>query len=461
MATLEFGTATQVKRLHCCAAGFTSIRWYKDNVPYPWKLIDPAETYPDIEHNNQTLIFDHLNEYLDEATYTCDVSNGTQHISHTKKLEVQDAEFLDPPIWSFTPRCQDYKTLPGANVTFFCEFYVGQGDYNLVEFRKENKTGTYFIEELDNQTYSTYTTQRDKGAYQGVGLIISNVKKNTYGKYIAKAANGHGDVYVPLTLKYGDPNAEPQSPYLYILIIIGVIIIFILPLGLLIRYKFGLDIQLLWKYKIRKVDTDGKTYDVFISHIGSEKTVKFCKKLLEYLENKWGFKTCLVERDLLAGVATCDNIVESVKDSSCFLLVLTPDYIQVPPDNDQIVLESPEYVKETHWRPYEFQIALEESLKLQTRIVIIKLEKLPANINMDHMKTLKHVIGVTRCLKWEPNAGRKQDKFWKNLLFQLPTSSKWRPTLGQLVCAGLSVLQHKSADDEKPLNRQLSDERSR
>ncbi|XP_006818761.2 X-linked interleukin-1 receptor accessory protein-like 2, partial [Saccoglossus kowalevskii] len=201
-----------------------------------------------------------------------------------------------------------------------------------------------------------------------------------------------------------------------------------------------------------------KTYDVFISHIGSEKTVQFCKQLLEYLENKWNFKTCLVERDLLAGAATCDNIVESVKDSRCFLLVLTPDYIQVPSDCDQIVSESPEYVKETHWRPYEFQIALEESLKLQTRIVIIKLEKLPANINMDHMKTLKHVIGVTRCLKWEPNVRRKQDKFWKNLLYQLPTSSKWRPTFGQLVQPGTRLSQHKSADDEKPLNRQFSDE---
>ncbi|XP_077988342.1 X-linked interleukin-1 receptor accessory protein-like 2 [Glandiceps talaboti] len=440
MADIEFGTQQQFKSLHCCVKGYSHMMWYKDNKPYPWKGNDPDETFMEHDNGNQTLTFLYLLD-RNSGYYTCVGTNGTHNISHTKELLVKPATFTEKPFQTATPHCQDVMRLPGDNVTFYCEFYFGYGgsDDRMLYWVKMNKTGNYWIEDLDNSTYGTEMLYRDKNETMGTYLYITNIKSTTYATYLVTASNQPGSVEVPVKLTYGDPDGYGElNSWLYLSFIIGLgIIILMLPFLVIGYCRFKLDIKLIYKYNFRKVkDTGDKKYDIFISHSGSEKDFPYVKYvLMKYLENKYGFKLCVEERDFLAGNAIADNVVESIEDSRSCIIVLTPDYLT------------------SNWSPFQFNVALERSLKLHNHLIIIIARELPSEVDMKHWKSLKHVIGVTRSLKWKEGNLSSQEKFWKKLLLQLPKSPKGRPNVRKDLSE--NTITHSSSE-QNLLGRQFS-----
>ncbi|XP_070538560.1 interleukin-1 receptor accessory protein-like 1 [Ptychodera flava] len=419
MGDLEFGTVTQYKAMSCCASGYTSMIWYKGSVPYPWKGIDPAETYMENLNGNQTLKFQYLKD-KQAGNYTCSASNGTHSINHTKTLWVEPMQFMDKPKELNSKRCRDYSRLHGGNVTFYCEFYFGYGgdEDKMIYWIKENKTGEYDVEtQLDNTTYITNWKPRDKMQTIGSYLYIYDIQSSSYADYTVYAQNGYGTEVVSLKLSYGDPNPEPfikENTVLFIITIAVSSTVVLTLIILAVGIKYRLNLQLIYKYHISKAEENGedKKYDVFISHSGTDDDFRFVKYvLMQYLENQCKFKLCVEERDFLAGNAIADNVVESIEASKSWIIILTPDYLTA------------------HWSSFQFHVALEQSLKLRSNLVIVLAKELPEDANTDHMKALGHVISVTKCLKWQPDDVGKTRKFWKKLLLQLPKSAAGRSSV--------------------------------
>ena len=68
-------------------------------------------------------------------------------------------------------------------------------------------------------------------------------------------------------------------------------------------------------------------YDAFVSY-NHDKDYEWVRhSLLPKVEEEWGLKLCVGQRDFLAGAAIAENIVNAVENSHRTLIILTPDFI--------------------------------------------------------------------------------------------------------------------------------------
>ncbi|XP_029317890.1 LOW QUALITY PROTEIN: interleukin-18 receptor accessory protein-like [Cottoperca gobio] len=145
-------------------------------------------------------------------------------------------------------------------------------------------------------------------------------------------------------------------------------------LGIVLHVKW-LEIQLIYRshFQYGKHDGDEKEFDVFLSYVWSPPSAEveglltlFSKKgpdtdmeaclssmdqlnteegksrlealLPQVLEDQWGYRLCLLERDVLPGGAYTDDVVVSIQRSQMLICLLSADYLSN--SNAVFVLES-------------------------------------------------------------------------------------------------------------------------
>ncbi|KAL8190103.1 UNVERIFIED_CONTAM: Interleukin-18 receptor accessory protein [Gekko kuhli] len=123
--------------------------------------------------------------------------------------------------------------------------------------------------------------------------------------------------------------------------------------------------------------------------------------LPQILENRYGYKLCFIERDILPGGAYMDDVVNVIKRSRRTVVILSPNYVNGP-------------------AMFELEAAIKTALEFTTvKLILVEFkpcqepESLPCKVK----KALRILPRITWKMSTSP-AGNKH--FWKRLRYHMP-----------------------------------------
>ncbi|XP_039225018.1 interleukin-1 receptor accessory protein isoform X2 [Crotalus tigris] len=166
-----------------------------------------------------------------------------------------------------------------------------------------------------------------------------------------------------------------------------------LEMVLFYRAHFGTDETIL----------DGKEYDVYVSYARNTEEEDFVLLTLRgVLENEYGYKLCIFDRDSLPGGNLTEAIFDFIQKSRKMIVVLSPDYLL-----------------EKSISLLEFKLGLLCQNNIATKLVVLEYQPLPqAHPSIQQLKeSVAFVI-------WKgEKSNHVGSKFWKALRLALPLRS--------------------------------------
>uniref|UniRef100_A0A8D0L4P4 TIR domain-containing protein n=1 Tax=Sphenodon punctatus TaxID=8508 RepID=A0A8D0L4P4_SPHPU len=207
---------------------------------------------------------------------------------------------------------------------------------------------------------------------------------------------------------------KEKGKVLFIYILCGAIITLLgVLMGSAIVYLHRIEIVLVYRNYLAKDETVGdcKEFDAFVSHakldtFGGDNSFldeeQFALEVLpNMLENNYGYKLCLLERDILPGGAYTDDIVKAIKKSRRAIIILSPSYISGP-------------------GLFELQAAVNCSLEDKTmKLILIKFQAFQEPDSLP--PKVKKALRVLPMLTWKTSNSNKQ--LWKTMQYHMPVKN--------------------------------------
>ncbi|KFO91147.1 Interleukin-18 receptor 1, partial [Buceros rhinoceros silvestris] len=171
---------------------------------------------------------------------------------------------------------------------------------------------------------------------------------------------------------------------------------------------FRVDLVLFYRNICRRDETagDGKEYDAFVSYLKdcispSEEEREFALKILpRILEENFGYKLCIFERDVSPGGAVVDDIHSCIDKSRRLIIILSQNYI-----SDRAI--------------YELESGLHKAL-VERKTKIILIEYMPIS-DYNFLPESLSLLPSKRVVKWKKDKSLPlNSRFWKNLRYLMP-----------------------------------------
>ncbi|KFZ61562.1 Interleukin-18 receptor 1, partial [Podiceps cristatus] len=171
---------------------------------------------------------------------------------------------------------------------------------------------------------------------------------------------------------------------------------------------FRVDLVLFYRNICRRDDTagDGKEYDAFVSYLKdcvspTEEEREFALKILPMvLEEKFGYKLCIFERDVSPGGAVVDDIHSFIDKSRRLIIILSQNYI-----SDRAI--------------YELESGLHKAL-VERKTKIILIEYMPIS-DYNFLPESLSLLPSKRVVKWKKDKSLPMNsRFWKSLRYLMP-----------------------------------------
>ncbi|XP_075594824.1 interleukin-18 receptor 1 isoform X2 [Balearica regulorum gibbericeps] len=171
---------------------------------------------------------------------------------------------------------------------------------------------------------------------------------------------------------------------------------------------FRVDLVLFYRNICKRDETagDGKEYDAFVSYLKDcvspiEEEREFALKILPMiLEQKFGYKLCIFERDVSPGGAVVDDIHSFIDKSRRLIIILSQNYI-----SDRAI--------------YELESGLHKAL-VERKIKIILIEYMPIS-DYNFLPESLSLLPSKKVVKWNKEKSLPvNSRFWKNLLYLMP-----------------------------------------
>ncbi|KFP04164.1 Interleukin-18 receptor 1, partial [Calypte anna] len=152
--------------------------------------------------------------------------------------------------------------------------------------------------------------------------------------------------------------------------------------------------------------SDGKEYDAFVSYLKdcvspSEEEREFALNILPMvLEENFGYKLCIFERDVCPGGAVVDDIHSFIDKSRRLIIILSQNYI-----SDRAM--------------YELKSGLHKAL-VEKKTKIILIEYMPVS-DYNFLPESLSLLPSKRVVKWKKDKSLPvNSRFWKNLRYLMP-----------------------------------------
>ncbi|CAH1117971.1 unnamed protein product [Phaedon cochleariae] len=395
----EFAVVGKFKGLHCCAKGYRSIEWYKDDRLYPWALeISSLILVP--ESGNQTIYSQSLSE-KDGGNYTCVLRNDTVLHSHTIHFRVFDKVPDEPKI---TYISRDTSVHVGDSLRLFCEAFAGQVDlpdaHSEAYWKKIGANNTVHNVPDVNQLKE----DREVGQIFGTYLTIDEVKREDFGTYVCTITKPGKtiDRYVTVSEKvdeveYLNPNPVPLAK---LALLLSAILLATSTLALL-YLKYGLEMRVRLKDAFGADERrDGKRDDVLLLSAPDDSDLAL-GVLAAALDGRYRYRCA-------AKVVT--------SDVGMWYTDLKDDALRC---RRIIAVLSPALFK-GDWQSSSLLEAINQLKSLGPPLICVSLKELPKSENEtknaqgETLTTLARSVGV---ILWER---KSDDAFWYSLRLRLP-----------------------------------------
>ncbi|XP_019478779.1 interleukin-18 receptor 1 isoform X2 [Meleagris gallopavo] len=175
--------------------------------------------------------------------------------------------------------------------------------------------------------------------------------------------------------------------------------------------------------KVVKLKKDGKEYDAFVSYLKdcvstSKEEREFALRILPMiLEENFGYKLCIFERDVSPGGAVVDDIHSFIDKSRRLIIILSQNYI-----SDRAI--------------YELESGLHKAL-VEKKTKIILIEYMPIR-DYNFLPESLSLLPSKRVVKWKKDKSLPvNSRFWKNLRYLMPAKPTKSNTKGH--CLNLDL----------------------
>uniref|UniRef100_A0A1B6DGY4 Soluble interferon alpha/beta receptor OPG204 n=1 Tax=Clastoptera arizonana TaxID=38151 RepID=A0A1B6DGY4_9HEMI len=402
----EYAVGSNFKSLHCCAKGYRSIEWFKDDKAYPWPGdVSSFILYP--ESANQTIYSKALG-VLDAGNYTCRVVNDSLTISHTTSLKVFDTSaYMDDPLPTYMLPNEHFVRL-GDTARLYCEAFVGSSDLpdaaNEVEWIRPGVN----VSEEDQKRFMKKEIIRESKQIIGAYLFIRKVVKLDLGEYVCRISNA-GDQIIRLSTVLREEEwvfTKPDNSVPWSSLILVTCACILSSLTVLMIYKrFALSVVLFLKQNLCKTDdSDNKEYDVMVCY--SEKDAAFVLGVLKpALQHKYDYSTIGFQ---ISAESVTPELKTAASLSRRLLVVLSPSLV----DNQ--------------WTPATLYQTLNKLSNLHTNIICLFIKPLPQRelYKTDDGIKLKTLLQKTKVIQWENSTPLERRRFWTSLRLYLPIPTK-------------------------------------
>uniref|UniRef100_A0A674PKY0 Interleukin 1 receptor accessory protein-like 2 n=1 Tax=Takifugu rubripes TaxID=31033 RepID=A0A674PKY0_TAKRU len=345
------------------------MNWYKECEQIEWRKSIVA---------NSTHVWIPEVEEGDGGNYTCELQYGSRLVRRTLLLKVTGKKPTHPPRVLFPPEKQTHLDCKA----FFG--YSGENKQPIVYLMKGEK----FVEELAGHIKKVEVRRREVQ----LSLIFDAVEEADLDNYTCYVENHIG---------------RAQRKYMYRLELAGGLGIILLLLGVLTAF---------YKFQMSKMTFYFYIYDLIFIFLFSlpvrmnddEETLAL-EILPDVLENQYGYKLFIPDRDLIPSSTYVEDLARSVDQSRRLILVLTPDF-----------------VAKRGWSVFLIETRLHSMLVTgEIKVIMIECVDLKNVINYQEVELLKQTIKALSVIKWKgPKSNKPTSKFWKQMLYEMPAKQK-------------------------------------
>ncbi|NXC15078.1 I18RA protein, partial [Corythaeola cristata] len=385
----------------------SDVKWYKNG--------------HQIKHrkSRQSLKLKHNEIYLnptydkDAGIYVCDYTlydNITKWTMRTAvTVEVIAKNTFHPPNILYPNGVVILEAELGKPLELECRVQFGfeRISQMKVAWKRNNKEN---INEKLSQERSVYPKGLKGHTILHVAKLKEVTERDLRSNFTCFAENSVGNVTAVIQLK------RKQRVFLLYVLCSAISSLFACLLCTAFIYQHWIEIVLMYRsYLVRNETTgDGKEFDAFVSYAKldsseSDSTLiseeKFALELLpDMLENKYGYKLCILERDILPGGAYTDEIVTAIKQSRRAIIILSPAYISGP-------------------SIFELQAAVNCALEdKKMKLVLIKFQAFQEPETLPPV--VKKALRILPVITWKSSiSATPNKKFWKYVHYHMPVKT--------------------------------------
>ncbi|NXN31721.1 I18RA protein, partial [Nycticryphes semicollaris] len=382
------------------------VKWYKGG-----HLIKYSKS-------RQSLKLKHDEIYLnptydkDSGVYVCDYTlydNTTKWTMRTAvTVEVVAKNTTHPPNFLYPSGVVTLEAELGKSLELECLVQFGYERVSpRVTWKRNNKEN---VNEKLTQETSVYRKSLKGHTLLHVAKLKEVTEMDLRSNFTCFAQNSVGNATAVIQLK------RKQKAFLLYVLCSAISTPFALFLCAAFIYQHWIEIVLMYRsYLVHNETTgDGKEFDAFVSYAKlnsseSESTLiseeTFALELLpDMLENKYGYKLCILERDILPGGAYTDEVVTAIKQSRRTIIILSPAYMSGP-------------------SIFELQAAVNCALEdKEIKLVLIKFQAFQEPETLPPV--VKKALRILPVITWKPSiSAAPNEKFWKYMHYHMPVKT--------------------------------------
>ncbi|XP_078245825.1 interleukin-1 receptor accessory protein isoform X2 [Pogona vitticeps] len=380
--------------LHSSGCQATGAVVYELQAGGPFLRASPKGRQPDLRH--------HPRGVRGRLHLRCDLSRERPGFHAHQDFEGAPEKSSTPQIISPNSRVI-YELRPGADLLLTCEvdFTFLKDSPQEVWWTIDGRNTDNIVDLRFNVTHEETSLSVGKTKIEKTLFVPKVTEKDLKRNYTCFAHNNNGTVNMQalVKLKAVVPRYTVElacglgATVLLVVILTIVYHVYWLELVLFYRAHFGTDETIL----------DGKEYDVYISYARNVEEEEFVLLTLRgVLENEFGYKLCIFDRDSLPGGNITEAIFDFIQRSRKMIVVLSPDYLL-----------------EKSISMLEFKLGLLCQNNIATKLVVVEYR--PLSRVHPNVQQLKESVPF---IPWKGEKSKRPgSRFWKALRLALPLRS--------------------------------------
>ncbi|NXY28215.1 I18RA protein, partial [Pomatorhinus ruficollis] len=396
------------------------VKWYKDGHQIKHKKSRPSLKLKQNEiYLNPTYDKD-AGKYVCDYTLSDNITKWTVRTAVT--VEITAKNTIHPPNLLYPNGVLVLEVEVGKPLELECRVQFGFEKVSPMRVTWKRNNEEYVNEKLNQET-SVLAEDLKGHTLLHVATLKEVTENDLRSNFTCFAENSVGNATAVIQLK-----RKQRVLFLYVLCsAISTLFAFVLCTAFI--YQHWIEIVLMYRsYLVHNKSTeDGKEFDAFVSYakLNSSESdsaliseEKFALELLpDMLENKYGYKLCILERDILPGGAYTDEVVTAIKQSRRVIIILSPAYVSGP-------------------SIFELQAAVNCALEdKRIKLVLIKFKDFQEPETLPPV--VKKALRILPIVTWKSSiSAASHKKFWKYMCYHMPMKTTKR--LGNYSLKGLS-----------------------